>query len=288
GGGSRRGMRTRAGTGAGAAGGGPRGEVSHAPREPEPAAADTAAQRDQVRAVTDALWALPEPYQGTLVQRYFLELSPAQIAERTGTPLATVKSRLQRGLDLLRAALARRGGRGWRAALAPVFDLAAPSPWLWSSLSVASMTTFGKSAVVVAVCGALVLAWWQFAPLPAANGPVIAADGEATPQIVVADLERSLAPEQRVAVAPDVDPLASLAQPFQYELRARVVDADGVPFGGAHLALAPPGCALALSGQQTDEDGRLAVTWRARAAALTVAVGLAYQGSHSALQEVRM
>src|SRR5688572_7186501 len=49
-----------------------------------PPADAEASRRDLVRAVTDALWALPEPYQSTLVQRYFEELTPSRIAERSG------------------------------------------------------------------------------------------------------------------------------------------------------------------------------------------------------------
>ncbi|MFY9343418.1 MAG: RNA polymerase sigma factor, partial [Planctomycetota bacterium] len=108
--------------------------------EGPPADAD-ATHRDDVRAVVDALWNLPEPYQGTLVQRYFRDRSPAQIARATATPLATVKSRLQRGLDLLRAALARSSGRDWRLALVPAFALPAVPTWLVPLLSVTSMST---------------------------------------------------------------------------------------------------------------------------------------------------
>ena len=49
------------------------------------------------------LAALPEPQRAALVLRYQEDLTPEEIAAMLGTPLATVKSHLQRGLKLLRA-----------------------------------------------------------------------------------------------------------------------------------------------------------------------------------------
>jgi RNA polymerase sigma-70 factor (ECF subfamily) len=46
---------------------------------------------------------LPESQRAALVLRYQEDLSPYEIAEMLKTPLATVKSHLQRGLKLLRA-----------------------------------------------------------------------------------------------------------------------------------------------------------------------------------------
>ncbi|HUX27148.1 MAG TPA: sigma-70 family RNA polymerase sigma factor, partial [Terracidiphilus sp.] len=46
---------------------------------------------------------LPEPQRAALVLRYQEDLTPEEIATTLGTPLATVKSHLQRGLKLLRA-----------------------------------------------------------------------------------------------------------------------------------------------------------------------------------------
>jgi RNA polymerase sigma-70 factor (ECF subfamily) len=46
---------------------------------------------------------LPEPQRAALVLRYQEDLTPDEIAATLQTPLATVKSHLQRGLKLLRA-----------------------------------------------------------------------------------------------------------------------------------------------------------------------------------------
>ncbi len=49
---------------------------------------------------------LPEPLRAAVVLRYQEDLDPADIAVLTDTPVATVKSHLQRGLSLLRNKLA--------------------------------------------------------------------------------------------------------------------------------------------------------------------------------------
>jgi RNA polymerase sigma-70 factor (ECF subfamily) len=46
---------------------------------------------------------LPESQRAALVLRYQEELTPEEIAVTLQSPLATVKSQLQRGLKLLRA-----------------------------------------------------------------------------------------------------------------------------------------------------------------------------------------
>ncbi len=249
-----------------------------------PPADAEAAHRDSVRAVTDALWALPEPYQGTLVQRYFEELSPAQIAARAGIPLPTVKSRLQRGLELLRQALERRDGRAWRAAIGPAFGLCVRSGWL---LPVLSMSTLAKPVAVAALCTIAAFTWWGSRAGEAPPSAIVVANtNEPASSPVAADDEASRAAE-RAPVAAEASSALELAQPYAFELRARVVDADGVPFGGGHVALAPPGCALALS-EPMDADGRVTVTWRARISSLTMAVGFAHQGAHTSLQQVTL
>ena len=57
------------------------------------------------RMVVDAVLALATPYQGVILLRYFEGLAPPDIARRQGIPVATVKTRLRRGLGQLREAL---------------------------------------------------------------------------------------------------------------------------------------------------------------------------------------
>src|SRR6185503_3136620 len=53
---------------------------------------------------------LPEPYRETILLRYFEDLPPRRIAARLGVPIKTVKTRLNRGLALLREELDRSHG----------------------------------------------------------------------------------------------------------------------------------------------------------------------------------
>jgi len=64
-------------------------------------------REEALRAVTQALLALEEPFKTTLLLRYYEDRTPNEIALELSEPLATVKSRLARGLEKLRAKLGR-------------------------------------------------------------------------------------------------------------------------------------------------------------------------------------
>ena len=89
--------------------------------------------------VAKALRSLPEPYRTTIHMRYFRDLAPRDIAAADGVSVETVKTRLKRGLAMLRADFdSRHGGRdAWFGALALLADprirpsgLAAPTATL--------------------------------------------------------------------------------------------------------------------------------------------------------------
>jgi RNA polymerase sigma-70 factor (ECF subfamily) len=84
------------------------------------ASADVEQRFELRRRVVQALDELSEPFRGTLILRYFEELSLEAIALRQGVPLATAKSRHLRALEKLRAALDARCGKReeWLGALA--------------------------------------------------------------------------------------------------------------------------------------------------------------------------
>lgn len=86
------------------------------------AADERAARVEMQRRVIDAVLALPDAYRDAIVARYLDELRPEEIAARLGIPVETVRTRLRRGLAMVRARLdARRGGRqAWALALAPL------------------------------------------------------------------------------------------------------------------------------------------------------------------------
>jgi RNA polymerase sigma-70 factor (ECF subfamily) len=87
----------------------------------DPAAALT--RFETQRRVADAVHALDEPFRTAVLLRYFEELSPAEIAARTGVPAATARTRVKRGVDRLRRRLDREhgeDGRAWRRAMVPL------------------------------------------------------------------------------------------------------------------------------------------------------------------------
>jgi len=89
------------------------------PPEPPPDAVDRLARGRQA---VDAVLALDEPYRTTVVLRFYEDLEPREIARRLGVEGATVRTRLKRGLDMLRARLDDDAGgrRAWCLALLPV------------------------------------------------------------------------------------------------------------------------------------------------------------------------
>jgi hypothetical protein len=147
------------------------------------------------------------------------------------------------------------------------------------------MSTLAKSGFVLAACAVAAFTWWvgAGAVVPPASAAVAGANESAASPIAAND-EKDRGAE-RAVVASESPDLLALAQPYEFELRARVVDANGLPFGGGHVALAPPACALALS-EQMDGEGRVTVKWRARAKQLTMVVGFAFHGKHTSLQQV--
>ena len=88
---------------------------------------DEIAEREEVRRqMIDAVLALEEPYRSTILLRYYEDLLPRSIADRLAIPVGTVKTRLKRGLAILRKRLDAEndGDRGkWCTALAPVAGL---------------------------------------------------------------------------------------------------------------------------------------------------------------------
>ncbi len=95
---------------------------------------DVVARAEEHRRVVEAVLTLEEPYRSTILHRYFDDLGPTAIAERTGTPVDTVRTRLNRALGQLRGRLeAEHGGdpaatrRALLALLGPAAGTATPT-----------------------------------------------------------------------------------------------------------------------------------------------------------------
>ena len=85
-------------------------ERAVAPSELLPATDDLVAQAALQHEMSAALLALEEPYRSTLLLRYFRDWKPRAIAQELRIPVATVRTRLARGLEQLRAAVVTRRG----------------------------------------------------------------------------------------------------------------------------------------------------------------------------------
>lgn len=103
--------------------------------------------------VADRLLALEEPYRTTILLRYYEGLAPRHIAAQHGVPVATVKSRLHRGLAKLRIELDEEYGdsrEAWVLALTPWTREPKPLPWSTiGGVALSAKLVLVSSAVVV-------------------------------------------------------------------------------------------------------------------------------------------
>ena len=203
------------------------------------APADDLVERAQIhRAVVDAVLALESPYRETMLLRWFEEQPPRAIATRTGVPVATVNSRLQRGAALLRTRLDRRyGGRQAWAIVVVALPMSVSLPLVGVSL----MNAFAIAAGAVLVVSAAV---WLASGSAADPGPVVkVATGEGTPTTPALATD---AASPRVAATPGPAAATSVAEAApRRRLSGRLLDVEGRP---VHEAVVGFGDARATSG----------------------------------------
>lgn len=207
--------------------------------------ASVAEHQETVRAVTAALFALPDPYREALFRRFFRGETPTAIAAATGEPLATVKSRLQRGLSLLRQRLDDERPGTWRAALCAALGLDDAGLVPPSTTAAGGLFAMGigiKLAAAAAAILATVLFWPRqddpppppqlvagtAAPAPPTAGRPIAGDAERRP--VAAPTAAPAAEPTRVAVIEGrcVDEFGSPLAAVAVELANRPDDAERI------------------------------------------------------------
>ncbi|MBX3464490.1 MAG: sigma-70 family RNA polymerase sigma factor [Planctomycetes bacterium] len=207
--------------------------------------AEVAARTELAQRLLVAVRGLAAPQAEAIWQRYFEGLPPRAIAARTGASVATVKSRLQRGLQQLRERLGAEGEADWRAAFACAFG------WETNAAAEATGTTVGwhggwamaatkatKVAALALVAGIAAVICWpdRSAPLalPAGTGaapPSAAAAAPDEPGAVVAG-GRDL-----LAVAAEAAPTPPAPLPAPARRRGRVVDDEtGAPLAGVTVA----------------------------------------------------
>ena len=196
-------------------------------REHEAGAAEMRAERLEKlkhvdfehRRLVDRLIELPELYRDVLILRYWEGLTPHEIAARTHEPIATVKTRLRRGLERLRARY--RAERG----LASLAVLAAPRPFeRWGSP--AASPAAGSWLWLSAVAAILVLVVVVIEPrAPVVRMPSLERDA-ADAAVSAHELARADVTTVRVAAERGgVDEV--VAAPALRRVRGRVLDRRG-------------------------------------------------------------
>lgn len=213
--------------------------------EPAPATDAVAAQIETHRLVAVAMQQVGEPYRSTLVLRFWHDLPPRAIARRLGIPVATVKSRLQRGLGELRQRLDATSGdrQRWIVALAPFAvpavgaTAAAGTGLTFAALLPLALTTMKTLLLLVGIGIGLLLWPW----LTARPDAVVSPDEPATGRVAAAAPVDEAQPETDLARTPtDAAALparAPAAASPRCTVVGRIVGDDGLPVANARLRL---------------------------------------------------
>jgi len=191
-----------------------RGEGRRARREAIVARDEALPSDDQIvermettQRVTEAVLGLSEAYRAVIHLRYYEGLTAREIAERSGVPVETIRTREKRAVALLRERLDRRfgGDRGaWLGALAPVAGWPAPAPaapaaTLFGSTLASTAATFvmikSHAALTVGAVAIVLLA-------VAWNADMLGARRGAPPAVDAPHGARSAAAEPGVESAP--------------------------------------------------------------------------------------
>ncbi len=189
-------------------------------------------EREETRAaVVEAVLALEEPFRSALLLRFFEDLPPRAIARELGVPVETVRSRIRRGLERVRARLDGRYGdrSAWSSVLLPL----------------ATMSTSSKAALAAAAALLLAASLWGIVSLagsapagdPRGAGAAAASATveRAVPAASVATVHESDAARAEGAAVP-----ASAADPAPTDARGSLVvrcvfAEDDAPAPGIHV-----------------------------------------------------
>jgi RNA polymerase sigma-70 factor (ECF subfamily) len=266
-------------------------------------ALEVTARAEMHRRVVDAVLGLDELYRVPLLLRFFEDLPAQDVATRLGVPVETARTRIKRGLALVRARLGGElgveGTAGLAAALAP---LLAPRGAVAASTTAVGVSTaaggaaagagiagvlfggaivskLGKVGAAVVVVGAAVFGSYRMWIEPRLNASrdrtTVAAPRDPAPAAAAAEKAPEpaapAAERERVGSAAGVEP--TRVAPIGV-VEGRVVDAAGRPVGGALVLLgrkASDGFADARSFrfqlrriQRAEESGR---SWRSATSA---------------------
>lgn len=208
------------------------------------------------RRVVDALLALDETSRAALLLRFFEGLPPRDVARVLGVPVETARTRIKRGLLLLRERLgAQHGGeeRGFAATMAPLLAMRRPPAGAAAGGGAAAAAALSgiliggalvSKSLKLAVGAAVVVTalWWpvQAWRLPrAAEAEPAKAAGAASAADDAGGLPAPAGPPPPAAARVDTvreteaGREAATVPPRRATVEGRVVDASGRPVAGA-------------------------------------------------------
>lgn len=187
---------------------------------------------DTHRTLVDAVLRLPEHYRIVLLRRYFEGETPTQIAAALDMPISTVKTRLQRGIERMRAELDEAYGHRdrWQPALLGLIGMPRRSALLPLPIAVAA---------TLLLTGIVAVAWSAWAdpaaaPAPPSTEAIGAVTTNAQTQPETDEMQRTPVPSQN-AIAVDWGSIKMPKQP----VRGITVSPDGRPVGGVFLQFEP-------------------------------------------------
>ncbi len=210
------------------------------------------------RQVVDAVLQLDEPYRTAILYRFLENRSAGEVAEHLGIPLETLRTRLKRGLALLRGVLDREHeghAERWHRALLPLATLplgpwslaatasgtAATTSWLGGLWTGGQLLRAALLLIALGVLGASGWLAWSGSGGVAVDAPaVVSFSAEELAAVPASGSADELEPSRRAllyATAEAAPPLAAPTRRYRIEVSGRAVDLNRRPLAGVEVAL---------------------------------------------------
>jgi len=215
-------------------------EAAAASEATQASTSELAARLELFRHLAEHVEALPRVYRDAILLRYFEDLPPREIAVRTGEKLATIKSRLQRALEMLRQRLDGEydSRQQWIAICMPL----GLSPLVAAGAAASTLTLWGimslKQLVVVGtvLVAALTLVTLEFVnPDTDPQGGI--EDPAAGRQVQAGEARGATAALGQENETSGREPVENHGGKIQPKIEGVVVDASQRPVPGAHVIL---------------------------------------------------
>ncbi len=189
------------------------------------------AHEETTRRLLAAIETLEAATRDVVWRRFFEGQPPREIAAARGEPVATVKSRLQRGIKELRVRLGEDGRGDWRAAFTSAFGIGKPGAAASALTGGVLMATWTKVAGAAAVAALVFTVWWPGRDVPANGLPTTgevaalapASSNGTSPEAPVGSGEGATLAASSVREAARVAPVAATTRTSL--VRGRAVDA---------------------------------------------------------------